>query len=242
MDKIGRPSGAAPGAIRLKYGRRRFLFKVAAGFTFAGTAAAIGAAPAGAETPAAQPHPRLMVLGDSLAAGFGLPTAEAFPARLEAALRANGHDIQVINAGVSGDTSAGGVARLDWILRQASPRFAIVEFGGNDGLRGLSPAAMQDNLTRIVERLKAAGVGVLIAGMLAPPNLGREYGAEFSQVFARVAEQQRVALYPFFLDGVAADPALNQQDGLHPNAQGVERIVARILPYVERLIAGEAPS
>jgi acyl-CoA thioesterase-1 len=195
-------------------------------------------APARAEAPA-----RLMVLGDSLAAGFGLPSAQAFPARLEAALRARGHDIQVVNAGVSGDTSAGGLARLDWVLRQASPRFAIVEFGGNDGLRGLSPAQMQENLNRIVVRLKGAGVGVLLAGMLAPPNLGREYGAEFNQVFARVAEQHGVALYPFFLDGVAADPTLNQPDGIHPNAQGVERIVARILPYVERLIADvPAPS
>ena len=180
-----------------------------------------------------------MVLGDSLAAGFGLPSALAFPTRLEAALRARGHDIQVVNAGVSGDTSAGGLARLDWVLRQAHPRYAIVEFGGNDALRGLSPAALEENLTRIVDRLKAAGVGVLLAGMVAPPNLGRDYGGEFNAVFARVAERHGIALYPFFLDGVAADPALNQPDGIHPNAQGVERIVARILPYVERLIAGD---
>jgi acyl-CoA thioesterase-1 len=234
MDKIRGPEGSAStsGTASPEYGRRRFLFNAAAAITVAGAAAPV----ARAETQA-----RLMVLGDSLAAGFGLPAPQAFPARLEAALRARGHDIQVVNAGVSGDTSAGGLARLDWVLRQASPRFAIVEFGGNDGLRGLSPAQMQENLARIVVRLKAAGVAVLLAGMLAPPNLGREYGGEFNAVFARVAEQHGVALYPFFLDGVAADPTLNQQDGIHPNAEGVERIVARILPYVERLIAGEPP-
>lgn len=180
-----------------------------------------------------------MVLGDSLAAGYGLPSAElAFPARLEAALRARGHQVQVFNAGVSGDTSAGGLARVEWVLRQANPRWAIVELGANDGLRGLAPAAMRANLERIVERLKAANIGVLLAGMMAPPNMGREYGDEYNRVFAQVAERHGVALYPFFLDGVAADRALNQGDGIHPNAAGVEQIVERILPYVERLIAG----
>ena len=194
--------------------------------------------------PAARAAPvAILAYGDSLTAGFGLAEAEGFPAQLQAALAGRGIAARVADGGVSGDTSAGGLARLDWVLRQASPRFAIVEFGGNDGLRGLSPAQMQENLNRIVVRLKGAGVGVLLAGMLAPPNLGREYGAEFNQVFARVAEQHGVALYPFFLDGVAADPTLNQPDGIHPNAQGVERIVARILPYVERLIADvPAPS
>ena len=188
---------------------------------------------------AAQALPRLMVLGDSLSAGYGLPSADlAFPARLEVALRARGHQVQVFNAGVSGDTSAGGLARLDWVLRQANPRWAIVELGANDGLRGLAPAAMRSNLERIVARLKAANVAVLLAGMMAPPNLGRDYAEEFNAVFAQVAEQHGVALYPFFLDGVAADRALNQGDGIHPNAQGVELIVSRILPFVERLIAG----
>jgi acyl-CoA thioesterase-1 len=233
MDTIGGSASSGKGRRSSPvYGRRRFLFNLGAG-------AAVGAAaarPAAAQAQAG--GTRLMVLGDSLAAGFGLPATQAFPARLEAALRARGHDVTVVNAGVSGDTSAGGLARLEWVLRQANPRWAIVEFGGNDGLRGLPPAAMADNLGRIVARLKAANVAVLLAGMLAPPNLGRDYGDEFNAVFARVAEQHGVALYPFFLDGVAADPALNQADGLHPNAQGVERIVARILPYVERLIAG----
>ena len=178
MGKIGGSAGAAKAS--RKYGRRRFLFNVGA------AAAAARAAPSRAETQA-----RLMVLGDSLAAGFGLPSGQAFPARLEAALRARGHDIEVVNAGVSGDTSAGGLARLEWVLRQASPRFAIVEFGGNDGLRGLSPTAMQENLGRIVERLKAAGVRVLLAGMLAPPNLGREYGGEFNAVFATTRLPER---------------------------------------------------
>jgi acyl-CoA thioesterase-1 len=186
----------------------------------------------------AQTAARLVVLGDSLTAGFGLPGEQAFPVRLQAALRARGRAVEVMNAGVSGDTSAGGLARLDWVLRQANARFAIVELGANDALRGLTPGQMERNLDTIVARMRERGLAVLLAGMLAPPNLGREYGEEFRGVFVRVAERHGVPLYPFFLDGVAADPQLNQADGIHPNARGVEVIVQRILPFVERLLDG----
>lgn len=188
-------------------------------------------------TPAcAQPKVRILVLGDSLTAGYGLPKNKAFPARLEAALRAERIDANVIDAGVSGDTSAGGLARLDWALGDPPPEFAIVELGANDGLRGLPPAAMEANLDAILGKLKARNVRVLLAGMRAPPNLGREYASEYDAVFARIAQKHGALLYPFFLDGVAADPALNQGDGLHPNAAGVDAIVKRILPYVKQLI------
>lgn len=184
----------------------------------------------------AQEERRLLVLGDSLTAGYGLPKNQAFPARLEAALRAQGIDVTVIDAGVSGDTSAGGLARLDWTLGDSPPQYAIVELGANDGLRGLSPAAMERNLDAILSRLKARGVRVLLAGMRAPPNLGREYVEEYEAVFPRLARKHEAVLYPFFLEGIATDPALNQGDGLHPNAAGVEEIVRRILPAVRQLL------
>lgn len=185
---------------------------------------------------AAQERPRLLVLGDSLTAGYGLPKNQAFPARLEAALRAQGVDVNVIDAGVSGDTSAGGLARLDWALGDPPPGFAIVELGANDGLRGLPPAAMERNLDAILTRLKARGVRILLAGMRAPPNLGRDYVAEYEAVFPRLARKHDAVHYPFFLDGIATDAALNQGDGLHPNAAGVEEIVRRILPSVRQLL------
>ena len=185
------------------------------------------------------PVPRLVVLGDSLAAGYGLPAASAFPVRLEAALRQAGVAVDVVNAGVSGDTSAGGLARLDWVLATSKAQFAIVELGANDGLRGLDPAQMAANLDQILARLKARGIKPLLTGMLAPPNFGRDYAAEFNAVFARLADKHGVPLYDFFLDGVAANPALNQADGIHPNLAGVEVIVGRIAPYVTRLLAGQ---
>lgn len=189
-------------------------------------------------TAMAQDRPRLVVLGDSLTAGYGLPQDQAFPVRLAAWLRENGVEAQVINAGVSGDTSAGGLARLDWAIGTPAVTHAIVALGANDGLRGLSPAALEQNIDRIVERLKARSVKVLLAGMYAPRNFGREYAAEFDAVFARVASKHGVPLYPFFLEGVAADPSLNQGDGIHPNARGVEVMVSRIGPYVRRLLTG----
>lgn len=189
-------------------------------------------------TARAQDRPRLLLLGDSLTAGYGLPSAQAFPARLDAWLKQAGMDVEVINAGVSGDTSAGGLARLDWAIGATPPSHAIVALGANDGLRGLPAATLEQNIDRIVERLKARGVKVLIAGMYAPRNLGRDYAVGFDAAFERVARRHEVPLYPFFLDGVAADPALNQRDGIHPNARGVEVMVSRIGPHVRRLLAG----
>ncbi len=184
---------------------------------------------------AAERESRLLVLGDSLTSGFGLGADEAFPARLEAALSRRGFAVKVLDGGVSGDTSAGGRERLDWAL-DARPDAVILELGGNDGLRGLDPKETYRNLAAILARLAERNIPVLLAGMYAPPNLGPEYGREFSAVFPRLAERFGVALYPFFLEGVAADPDLNQQDGLHPNGRGVEVIVERILPFVERLV------
>jgi acyl-CoA thioesterase-1 len=175
---------------------------------------------------------RIAVLGDSLVAGYGLPLEQAYPAQLEGALRDAGYPCEVIDAGVSGDTSAGGLTRLDWMLGDA-PSHVIVELGGNDGLRALPPDEMAANIGSILERLQQADVEALLAGMLAPPNLGREYGSEFRAVFPQLAEEHDVPLYPFFLDGVAAEPSLNQRDGIHPNAAGVKVIVERMLPTVE---------
>lgn len=178
---------------------------------------------------------RLLVLGDSLTAGYGLAAADAFPARLQMALSSGRHHVRVINAGVSGDTTAGGLSRLDWALA-ARPHIAIVELGANDALRGLDPKATFANLDRILARLRKEGVEVLLAGMYAPPNWGREYTAEFNAIYPRLAEKHGVMLYPFFLDGVATVRALNQRDGIHPNAEGVSEIVNRITPYVVRLL------
>ena len=178
---------------------------------------------------------RIAVLGDSLTSGYGLPGKEAFPAQLEARLRASGARVEVANGGVSGDTSAGGRARLEWLLADG-PDIVIVELGSNDALRGLEPESTEENLDWIVSRLTAEGVRVLLAGMLAPPNLGREYGEEFSAIYPSLATKHGLALYPFFLDGVAARPELNQADGIHPNAGGVAVIVERIAPYVHELI------
>jgi acyl-CoA thioesterase-1 len=190
---------------------------------------------AAAPTRAADPI-TLVALGDSLTAGYNLPQDAAFPVRLEAALRAKGLDVTVLNAGVSGDTSKGGLARVDWMLGD-HPDGVIVELGANDGLRGLDPERTRENLDAIITRLKAEGVAVLLAGMMAPPNLGKDYGAAFNALYGDLAEAHGVLLYPFFLDGVAMDPNLNQDDGIHPTAEGVDIIVARMLPKVEELIA-----
>jgi len=179
---------------------------------------------------------RILGLGDSLMAGYGLAEEDAFPTRLEAALKARGHDVEIINAGVSGDTTAGGRARLAWSLAE-NPDAAIVELGGNDGLRGLPPEETYANLDAILSELAAAEVPALLTGMLAPPNMGRQYGEEFAAVFPRLAEKHDVVFDPFFLEGVAADESLNQGDGIHPNPEGVAKIVERILPKVEGLIA-----
>jgi len=182
---------------------------------------------------------RIAVFGDSLTAGYGLPEAQAFPARLEAALQLRGHDVRVINAGVSGDTSAGGRARLDWTLADR-PDVVIVELGANDALRGLDPAQTESNIDDILGRALKSGARVLLAGMRAPPNFGREYQERFDGLFPRLARKHDVALYPFFLDGVAMERSLNQSDGIHPNAAGVEIIVERILPSLEALLKAPA--
>ncbi len=179
--------------------------------------------------------PRLLVLGDSLTAGYNLAQDAAFPVQLEHALKAAGHDVTVLNAGVSGDTTAGGRARLDWVLGE-DPDAAIVALGGNDALRGLDPDAMKANLTAIVERFQADGLPVLIAGMKAPPNLGPDYAHDFEAVFPAVADSTGALLHPFFLQGVAADPTLNQADGIHPTARGVAVMVQGILPGVVALL------
>jgi acyl-CoA thioesterase-1 len=186
---------------------------------------------------AAAPTPvRLLVFGDSLAAGYGLPHDQGFEARLQAALAASGHDVTILDGGVSGDTSAGGRARIDWALGD-TPDAAIVELGGNDGLRGLDPKAMQANLAAILDTLAAHHIPTLLTGMEAPPNLGAAYDAQFRAVFAQLGQRPGLIYDPFFLRGVAADPKLNQEDGIHPNAEGVNRIVARITPLVAKLIA-----
>lgn len=172
-----------------------------------------------------------------MAAGYGLRAEEAFPARLEAELRELGVEAEVANAGVSGDTTAGGLARLDWVLAD-EPDALVVALGGNDALRGLDPAAMEANLSAIVGRAQAAGVRVMLAGMRAPPNMGRDYEAAFNAVFARVVARRGAALYPFLLDGVAADPALNQPDGIHPSAAGAAVIARRLAPAIAKWLAG----
>ena len=191
--------------------------------------------------PAAADTVRVLAFGDSLTAGYGLARPDGFPAQLERALTAAGVSVDVVNAGVSGDTTAGGRARLDWVLAAlpaAKQVVSIVELGANDALRGFEPAATEANLDAIILRLKVAGIGVLLAGMKAPPNLGREYVAEFDALYPRLAERHEVPLYPFFLDGVVADESLNLADGKHPNAEGVAVIVARILPHVRALLRG----
>jgi acyl-CoA thioesterase-1 len=183
---------------------------------------------------------RVAVLGDSLTAGYGLREEDAFPARLERALRDEGLAVTVENAGVSGDTSAGGRARLGWLLA-SQPDAVIVELGGNDALRGLDPGRLEENLGAILAELAARGVPALLAGMRAPPNLGPAYVRAFDAVFPRLAKRHGALFYPFFLEGVAGAPGLAQPDGIHPNARGVDEIVARILPRVRELVALARP-
>ena len=187
--------------------------------------------------PAAAAPIRLLVFGDSLTAGYGLPPEDGFQARLAAALKARGHDVVLIDGAVSGDTSAGGRARLDWALADGADA-AIVELGANDGLRGTEPAAMQANLAAILDALDARRVKILFSGMFAPPNLGDAYSREFRAVFDGLSRRPGLLYDPFFLDGIAGDAALVQPDRLHPNAEGVRRTVARLLPLVEKLLAG----
>lgn len=178
---------------------------------------------------------RLVAFGDSLTAGLGLPADQAFPARLQSALKAKGHDVLIENAGVSGDTTSAGLARLDWSVPQGTDG-VILELGANDALRGINPAITEKALDSMLGRLKGRNIPVLLAGMLAPPNLGPAYGAQFNAIYGHLAEKYQVPLYPFFLDGVAGQPGLNQPDGLHPTSAGVDVIVEKMLPAVEAFV------
>ena len=178
---------------------------------------------------------RIVALGHSLTAGYRLKAKDSFPAQLQKALRAKGHKVVIANAGVSGDTATGGLARLDWAVPKNTDA-VILELGANDALRGLDPVKTYEALTKIVHKLKDRGIHVLIAGMKAPPNMGPEFVNTFNRIYPYLSETHGMLLYPFFLDGVAGKPHLNQKDGLHPTAKGIGIIVKRILPTVEKLI------
>lgn len=178
---------------------------------------------------------RVLALGDSLTAGYGLVARDGFVPRLEAALKAEGYNVTIVNAGVSGDTTAGGKARLDWSLAE-KPDAVLIELGANDALRGISPAASEANLDAILQVLRDRQIPALLIGMKSPPNLGAEYVTAFEAIYPRLAARHKVPLYPFFLDGVAANSALNQPDGIHPNAEGVHEIVRRIFPAVAKFL------
>ena len=208
--------------------------------------AATAAAPAGGSgvatnvTAPTRSGPLLVALGDSLTAGLGLDVDEAYPARLERALRADGHAVTVVNAGVSGDTSAAGLSRAEWAI-EGDVRILILALGGNDALRGLPADQMKRNLSLILALAAERGIRVLLAGMEAPPNFGAAYTAEFRAVFHDLAREHDVAFMPFLLDGVAADPALNQADGIHPNAAGAAIVAARVRDALEPLLPALAP-
>jgi acyl-CoA thioesterase-1 len=178
---------------------------------------------------------KLVVLGDSLSAGLGLPAQQAFPTKLQKSLQAKGIAIDMTNAGVSGDTTSGGRDRLDWSVPDGTDG-VIIELGANDALRGIDPDLTRTALTDIVQRLKARKIPVMLCGMLAPPNYGAEYAARFNSIYPDLAKKFDVPLYPFFLDGVAADAKLNQADGIHPTAAGVDIIVGNIMPTVEAFL------
>ncbi|MGA9795755.1 MAG: arylesterase [Rhizomicrobium sp.] len=186
--------------------------------------------------PATAAPVKILMIGTSLTQGYGLPPGTEIPAVLQAKLKAAGVDADVINAGVSGDTSAGGLARIDWSLAD-HPNAAVVELGSNDALRGIDPADTLKNLSAVLTKLKAAHVPVLLLGMRAPRNLGPEYAAQFDPMYAKLAAQYGALLYPFVLAGVALNPKLNQADGLHPNPAGVKIIVDRIFPDVQKLLS-----
>ena len=187
-------------------------------------------------TPAAAHVPVILDFGDSLTAGYGLAPDQAFPARLEASLHRQGIEARVVNGGVSGDTTAGGLARLDWALAD-NPDLVILALGANGALRGIDPATVRVNLDKMIQKIEASGAKVLLLGMLAPPNWGEEYERAFDRIFPELAGAHNVPLYSFFLEGVAMKPELNQPDGIHPNERGVAVLVDRIAPVVARLMA-----
>ncbi|MFN4169576.1 MAG: arylesterase [Pannonibacter phragmitetus] len=208
------------------------MFKFVYLFVVFALSASLSAGPARANDAAV----KIVVLGDSLSAGYQLAPDEAFPVQLEKALKEKGENVTVINAGVSGDTSSGGLSRLDWSVPPDADA-VIVELGANDALRGIDPAATRKNIEAIVSRLRERGVEVLVAGMMAPRNLGEDYAAAFDPIFADVAGAHDALLYPFFLEGVAMRPELNLADGMHPTGEGVSVIVANVLPLVQDLVA-----
>jgi len=185
---------------------------------------------------AGQQETVIVALGDSLTAGYGLPQAQSFPAQLEAALKARGQNVRVVNAGVSGDTASAALKRLDWALPDDASA-VIVELGANDALQGLPPDKTEEALAKIIERLQAKGLTVLLAGMEAPRNMGAAYVEAFGAIYPELAAQYDVLLYPFFLDGAALNDGLMQKDGIHPNGKGVAKIVENMLPKVEELLA-----
>lgn len=182
---------------------------------------------------------RIVGFGDSLMAGYQLEAGQSFPEKLEAALKANSHDVVIANAGVSGDTTAGGLSRLDWSVPDETD-LVILELGANDMLRGIAPELTEKNLGAMIERLQERGIGVMLAGMLAAPNLGQDYADRFNPIYARLAEAYGLSLYPFFLDGVAAQAGLLLGDGMHPNPNGVDTIVERFVPAIEQVLAARA--
>jgi acyl-CoA thioesterase-1 len=189
--------------------------------------------------PPAQSRPRIVALGDSLTAGLGLPVGQSYPALLQQRLNNEGLTYEVVNAGVSGDTSAGGLSRLDWAL-DGDVRVLIVALGGNDGLRGLPAEQLKRNLAQIIERARARGVDVVLAGMEAPPNYGRQYIVAFHQVYPALARQYHLAFVPFLLQGVAGESALNQPDGIHPTAQGARIIADNVWAVLEPIVKSPA--
>jgi acyl-CoA thioesterase I len=190
-----------------------------------------------ATTPLGAHVPVILDIGDSLTSGYGLPPEQAFPARLEAWLRQKGIEARVVNAGVSGDTTASGLALLNWELAD-KPDLVILALGGNDAMRGIDPDTVRANLDKMIQRIETSGAKVLVLGMIAPPNWGEEYKRAFDRIFPELAQAHNVSLYPFFLEGVAMKPELNQPDGIHPNEAGVSVLVDRIGPLVARLVGG----
>ena len=182
----------------------------------------------------AEPY-QIVGFGDSLMAGYGLQPGEAFPEKLQAALKAKGHDTAIVNAGVSGDTSSGGLSRLDWSVPDGT-KLVILELGANDMLRGIAPDVTLTNLDQMIARLKERNIAILLVGMRAAPNLGKDYQAQFDAIFPDLAKKHGLPLLPFFLEGVAANPALQLEDGMHPNAAGVDRMVQEALPVIEPLL------
>jgi acyl-CoA thioesterase-1 len=233
--QIGQPD-TAPGRRRhRRYGAAARVFNAmsARALTAAGLYLMIGVTPARAHIPV------ILDFGDSLTAGYGLAPEQAFPARLEAALLRQGIEVRVVNGGVSGDTTAGGLARLDWALAD-KPDLVILELGANDALRGIDPVTVRDNLDKMIGKIEASGTKMLLIGMLAPPNWGVEYENAFDRIFPELAKVHDVPLYPFFLEGVAMKPELNQPDGLHPNERGVAVLVDRLAPVVARFVGSSS--